>query len=454
MPAIALITGVLSIVTFTKLWTVVVVRAGQVVFTNSFFRSAFELLYTPLPAGTKRPTKTIIDVASDRLGDVLGSGVILLLLAVTTTLPATAVIVIAVFVALLTLVVVRELYRGYVNQLATRLRRGALALTADQVVDATTARTLAERTVSSDREILMEKIREMKQDREQAGAGLAIDQIDGVQFSNDGVDPEALREISIVIADLMSGNPVRIDRCLSSPLLDARLVPFLIPLLANDEVAEDIRMEIRWKAPQAIGALTDALLDPDTPLLARQRIPSILEVTHNPRAIAGLLAGLHDDEFNVRYSSARALARMHERDTSIIISEQEVYEAVLREVSVDRIVWESRDLESEIEMPSDMVTGAARGDPRVDYSMEHVFTLLSLILDRDALMLSRHAVLSSDRNLRGTALEYLENVLPETVREGLWPHFGESPTVQRRRRDTGDAIADLKRIAAHADFDE
>jgi ATP/ADP translocase len=109
MPAIALITGVLSIVTFTKLWTVVVVRAGQVVFTNSFFRSAFELLYTPLPAGTKRPTKTIIDVASDRLGDVLGSGVILLLLAVTTTLPATAVIVIAVFVALLTLVVVREL---------------------------------------------------------------------------------------------------------------------------------------------------------------------------------------------------------------------------------------------------------------------------------------------------------------------------------------------------------
>lgn len=432
MPAIALIAGVISVATLTKLWTVVMVRAGQVVFTNSFFRSAFELLYTPLPARTKRPTKTIIDVASDRLGDVLGSGIILLLLALSPDLPATAVIALAVVLAVLTLFVVRALYRGYIDQLATRLRRGALALSDDQVIDATTARTLTERSVSSEREILMAKIQEMKHERGAAGAALRGGEIDTVQFSNDGIDPDALREASILIADLMSDNPARITRSLSSPVLDAKFVPFLIPLLANDEVADDIRMEIRWKAPQAIGTLTDALVDPDLPLLARQRIPSILEVTHNPRAIAGLLAGLRDEEFNVRYSSARALARMNERDTTITIAEQEVYAAVEREVSVERSVWESRDLEADIEMPSNMITGGLSGDPRVDYSMEHVFTLLSLILDHDALMLSRHAVSSSDRNLRGTALEYLENVLPESVREGLWPHFGEPLSVSRK----------------------
>jgi len=451
MPAIALFTGLVSIAALTRLWTVVTVRAGQIVFANSFFRSAFELLYTPLPAGTKRPTKTIIDVASDRLGDVLGSGVLLLLLAITPSLPTTLVLALAIVVAVLTLVVVRALYRGYIDQLATRLRRGALDLSEEEVVDATTARTLAERSVSSDREILMEKIREMKQGREQAAAALTGDAIEAVQFSNDAVDSDALREISVVIADLLSENPARIERSLASPMLDARLVPFLIPLLANEDVAEDIRMEIRWKAPQAIGALTDALLDPDTPLLARQRIPSILEVTHNPRAIAGLLDGLHDEEFNVRYSSARALARMIDRDAAIAIPEEEVYAAVEREVAVDRAVWESRNLESDIDLPSDMVAGAAGVDPRIDYSMEHVFTLLSLILDQDALRLARHAVASSDRNLRGTALEYLENVLPESVRAGLWPHFGESPFVTRRRRDTKESIAELKRIAAKSE---
>jgi len=433
MPAVALGAGLLSLATFAKFWSVLVVRAGQIVFTNSFFRSAFELLYTPLPARTKRPTKTIIDVASDRLGDVVGSGILLVVLALSPTLPTTAVIAIAVVAAVLTLFVVRALYRGYVDQLATRLRRGAIALSEEQVVDATTRATLAEMTSASEREVLMEKIREMRAEREAVAVGYGDDQIEAVQFANDGVDPDNLREMSVVITDLNSGDPARVARSLTSPQMDARLVPFLVPLLANDEIAEDIRMELRWKAPQAIGALTDALLDPDLPLVARQRIPSVLEVTHNPRAVSSLTLGLRDDEFNVRYSCARALARMNERDATLDIPKEVVYEAVEREVSVDRTAWTSRHLDPDVAIPTGMVAGPLQGDPRVDYSMEHVFTLLSLILDPDALMLSRHAVSSSDRNLRGTALEYLENVLPESVRAGLWPHFGERvPAPQKK----------------------
>lgn len=439
MPAVALGAGLVSIATFAKFWSVIAVRAGQVAFANSFFRSAFELLYTPLPAPTKRPTKTIIDVASDRLGDVIGSGILLALLAISPTLPTTAVIAIAIIAAGLTLLVVRALYRGYVDQLATRLRRGAIALTEDQVVDATTRRTLAEMSSASEREVLMEKIREMRASREASNSSYADDNIYSVQFANDTVDPDGVRELSIALTDLLSGDPARIERSLSSPQLDARLVPFLVPLLANDEIAEDIRMELRWKAPQAIGALTDALLDPDLPLLARQRIPSVLEVTHNPRAVSALVLGLMDDEFNVRYSCARALARMNERDRSLKIGTSVVYAAVEREVSVDRKEWESRQLDTEITMPTGMVSGALSADPRIDYSMEHVFTLLSLILDPDALMLSRHAVSSSDRNLRGTALEYLENVLPETVRQGLWPHFGEPAPAPRRKPENSVA---------------
>ena len=110
-------------------------------------------------------------------------------------------------------------------------------------------------------------------------------------------------------------------------------------------------------------------------------------------------------------------------------------------------MWISRDLELDVQIPADMASSPLAGDPRVDYSMEHVFTLLSLTLDRDALMLSRKAILSTDRNLRGTALEYLENVLPENVRRGLWPHFGESNAAAQRRRAQVEVVADLKRAA-------
>ncbi|MGD9603490.1 MAG: hypothetical protein AB7V59_16895, partial [Gammaproteobacteria bacterium] len=68
-----------------------------------------------------------------------------------------------------------------------------------------------------------------------------------------------------------------------------------------------------------------------------------------------------------------------------------------------------------------------------NYSMEHVFTLLGLVLDREALSLALHAVASADRNLSGTALEYLEHVLPEDVRRALWPRLQLSARPSSRR---------------------
>jgi hypothetical protein len=58
--------------------------------------------------------------------------------------------------------------------------------------------------------------------------------------------------------------------------------------------------------------------------------------------------------------------------------------------------------------------------------LDHVFTLRGLVLERDALQLALQALTSGERNLRGTALEYLDNVLPEDLRRALWMHLGLS----------------------------
>lgn len=421
LPTMVIFFGGVHLISALKVFSVAALRGGQMVFTNSFFRSAFELLYTPLPPLVKRPTKAIIDVASDRLGDVLGSGLLLLLLAVTPVLNETTVILIAIIVAAFTLFAVRVLYRGYVEQLASSLKEGAISLTEEDVLDATTRRTLAEASIASEREFLLGKIREKKYVR----AGLkklpdvttpTPDPLIGIETSD---------ALNAAIADLTSADRNRIRNVLSSDFTDLRLLPFLIPLLGDDELAEDIRMELRWKAPSALGALTDALLDPDMPVVTRQRLPSVLEVTHNPRSIQGLLSGLGDDHFNIRYSCARALARMRERDRDIVIDRRIIFDAVEREASAAPSLWRSRGIDIEIDLPVDISSGAGRKDPRLEYSLEHVFTLLSLNFDRDALLLARQALSSKDRNLRGTALEYLENILPEHVKVKLWPHLGE-----------------------------
>ncbi len=439
MPAFTLMLAGVTLL-WPRLGSVVTMRAAQMIFSNSLFRSAFELLYTPLPPPTKRPTKAIIDVASDRLGDLLGSGLLLALLWLATNLTPRLLALVALCIALSILFVVFKLYRGYVEQLASSLRAGAISLRDDEILDATTRITLAEASPYSERELLMARIRELKKARRGPVQAKASSHAAHATLT---ADPNA-EALAKAMLELNSGDLARVRHCLHGGFMDMRLGACMIPLLAHDALAEDLRMELRWMAPQIIGALSDAMSNPDIPLLARQRLPSVLEVVHSPRAVEVLMYGLEEDEFNLRYSCARALARMRERDPYMQIDERRVYRVIEREAEVDHETWVSQDLQIDIELAEDLLP-QPEGAAGLNYSMEHVFTLLGLVLDREALSLALHAVASTDRNLSGTALEYLENVLPEDVRKALWPRLRERGAYTRTHRPAQALKEDLQR---------
>jgi hypothetical protein len=52
---------------------------------------------------------------------------------------------------------------------------------------------------------------------------------------------------------------------------------------------------------------------------------------------------------------------------------------------------------------------------------------------------------TDDQNLRGTALEYLEGMLPHTIRERLWPFLEDQRPPERTTRDRDEILADLLR---------
>jgi hypothetical protein len=56
--------------------------------------------------------------------------------------------------------------------------------------------------------------------------------------------------------------------------------------------------------------------------------------------------------------------------------------------------------------------------------LELVLRILSLALDAEPLKLAQRAFQSDDPHLRGTALEYLETVVPANVLQELRPLFG------------------------------
>jgi HEAT repeat protein len=239
------------------------------------------------------------------------------------------------------------------------------------------------------------------------------------------------------VVELESRDPARVRAALAGGLLARALVPHVVPLLAWDAVARDAIAALRTAAPASVGALGDYLLDPGEDFAVRRRLPLVLAAHPSPRAVEALLAGLEDLRFEVRYRCGRALARLVQLDPSLPIDGVRVRAAVLREVAVDRGVWESQRLldQADDEGWSPVADELIRD--RASRSVEHVFTMLALILPGQPLRVAFRGLHTDDQQLRGTALEYLETTLPDDIRRALWPFLEDHrPAHSQRPTDT------------------
>jgi hypothetical protein len=192
-------------------------------------------------------------------------------------------------------------------------------------------------------------------------------------------------------------------------------------------------------APRICGQLTDFLLDESQDFAIRRRIPRVLAACRSQRAIDGLTAALSDSRFEVRFQSARGIAALVEESPDLQVPSDAIFAAVDRELSVSRSVWEGHHLLDRRD-PSEkthFLDEVLR--ERANASLEHVFTLLGLVLPRDPLKVAFRALHTDDPLLRGLALEYLETVLPEGVREKMSRIVQKPPSGEKR---TGDEIVE------------
>jgi hypothetical protein len=421
-PSLALAVGGVVGMLLSNFEGVLAARAGEAAFRGSLFRSGYELFFTPIPSTEKRAAKSVIDVGFDRLGDALGGGVIrLLILLVPATRQTDAILGGAVLCSLAALVVARRLNQGYVHTLERSLMSRAVELELDEVEDLTTRTTLM-RTLHT-----MQL--QMPRPPEAAGPASNLSQ----------ADPEVQEIVALRSRDR--------DRVLTVLRDEARLprslVPHVVPLLAWDPVAEDAIRALRAVVDAHVGELIDVLVDASQPFAIRRRLARVLAAANSQRAVDGLLLGLDDRRFEVRFHCGRALAAILGRNPGVHIDSSRVFDVVRSEVEVERSVWESHKLLDQVQEdePGDDMIKA-----RTSRSLGHVFTLLSLVLQATPLQIAYKGLQTSDRALRGTALEYLEEVLPPDIRKGLRPFLGDDgPERPGEARSRDDVLADLLR---------
>jgi hypothetical protein len=188
----------------------------------------------------------------------------------------------------------------------------------------------------------------------------------------------------------------------------------------------------------------DTLLNPETDFGVRRRLPAILADGEPALAVLGLWRALSDARFEVRYRAGKALTRLRDAGHPPVATDEQIFDAIEREVRVDTRIWRNYRLLDGFEgsEPDQLVYRVL--ERRSATALDHVFTLLGLVLPAEPLRICLQTLGTEDRVLRGTALEYLEGVLPSRIRERLWPFLELDGTAAARSRSPRDLISELK----------
>ena len=380
-------------------WRGIVPRGLDVAVRWSVFRAGYELFYTPLAAATKRSAKSIIDVVADSLGKSAGAAIILMVTALVPGYALAAVNVASLFAAGMEFFVARRLKSSYVNALEGGLRRQG------EDLDHAAQHSLSDFTV-------VQSMAGLDRASVLRALGHTAKQTRDDQFDD---------SVVAAIIELRSGDPNRIRAALRSPPRDPLLIGALIPLLEHSEVLRPVMAALTAFGARAAGQLVDRLLDPATPDIVRRRLPLVLKSCPSTLARDGLIQALAASSFDVRLRCGRALLALTERHPELLVNGQFALSAVERELS----------------------NVGEHG--RVH---EHIFNLLGLALEREPVRITALAFEGDDAYLRGTALEYLETVLPSGIFSLLGPRLARNTTPSPKRRDPAAARAQLLDLAA------
>jgi hypothetical protein len=173
------------------------------------------------------------------------------------------------------------------------------------------------------------------------------------------------------------------------------IVTQVIDLLRRDDVARVANDALLQNLTHATGQLADRLADPATDAVIRRRIPRLLAVSKNPLAWDVLFRQLSDTNAEIRHRCGRALFDIAERHPEFRPSEETVFLLFERELIA----------------------------ARTPHAFTHMANVLSLVLPPHSVQLAFRALQSGDPKLRATAIEYLDSVLPQSLREQLGAQF-------------------------------
>lgn len=200
---------------------------------------------------------------------------------------------------------------------------------------------------------------------------------------------------------------------------------------------------LKGYGPRIAGTLRDSLLDDQPAPEIRKSVAWALASVGDQAAVDALLASLEIPEEHIRFEVIRSLNRLRNQHPALEFDYARITNAINRELSSCSGVLAKLRTETSGK-------GAASGDavfPALEllgkeraHVRERIFRLLGLIYPADDIYRTFRSLNSPEREVRATAIEFLDNLLKSGLKKRLLPVIDDEVPIVDKLRAMGVQI--------------
>ena len=258
---------------------------------------------------------------------------------------------------------------------------------------------------------------------------------------------------------------------------DGLFLPGLLSRLAHRQLKHAARETLVAYGEASIPALRYALENPHEQVWVRRHVPSTLALLPHQAAMDALVASLYTPDRFLRYKVIAAIERLRRHHPALTVPRVAIESFLLKESTrYCNVLTLGNNLFTHGPAPDDARLERARGVERRDpgraagpaphdtlleralheileRNLDRIYRLLGILHEVGDVAAARHAIEFGDPRRRARALEYLDNVLPGSVRKRILPLIDETPLSAKvehangllgtRPRDLEDTLAQL-----------
>ena len=214
-----------------------------------------------------------------------------------------------------------------------------------------------------------------------------------------------------------------------------RLVPDLLDLLANHELAADAAKALGQFGDTIVGSLRDHLADPSVPIVARREIPAILVRVGTASATHVLYENLLERDTTLRFHIISALNKLHRLHPEVEPDTQMLETALAAEIIGH---YRSYQILAKLNPVPDGQDPVARAfNDSMHQELERIFRLLGLLYPHLDVHSAYLGLQAKKVTVYDNALEFLDSTLKSQLRAMLVPLLDGRVSVAQRA-----AIAD------------